>query len=708
MFNRRLMIFIALLALILGSLWWSWQSPIGQSLQTTQGTLSAARYSQDLNGSWNQFSSLRQAWTAESQPPKGDQIQSLLAHKPPVILPSSERISVVTKRFRIPGEWSSRTMQMTFNGVQGHATVYLNGVASSQKIGEFEGSGGADEFEIPAKAFFYGEDNILVVELAGSIAQSNTILGSRWPKSGRVTGNIRLDAAVETTIMPPKVDVSWRENTAQITVKTSIQHHGFSPEGPWTISGVLSDGSAGIAEQSLTVKAQEGSDHQPVTLTFTVPDAKRWTMQAPFIYQMYLKVTNSKGDFDDLALPLGLRSMALTSGKWVLNDQVVPIKGEALTAQEESRIRNAGQTESWLKSKQQKGINLVYFIGQIPDELWLQAADRVGMGVWAELPVELIPSSRLPQPNVFRKVVAGKMLHPSLWAWTVGKGLAADALAQTYFREAVKEVQPNLAFAIKTTPAVLSELSAEQSLYVQGNKLQGVWGEVTTESLSTSSVPWVQEPFVAGTWSLLMIFLVWMNIQSVTWRYKEISERKPKRRLRSAWFWNGLFVFARQGMLAGLVTSGIFRISIHLNPWLSPLWPGIDLIQAQSPWLIWVMLSMLFMLIRLLQVGVVAPHLPDAPHSVALVYWLERRYHFAVFISIGWALLPWGGPFYIPILGYIFLVFLFLPIRIRDIRRIGGHYRAFLWVPGIIAGVLFIWASFHYADWIYLWHMVRP
>ena len=708
MFNRRLMIFIALLALTLGTLWWSWQSPRGESLQTGQSALSAARYSQNLNGSWDQFSSLRQAWTTESKPPKGNHDQSLMTDRPPVTLPSSERISVVAKRFRIPGEWSSRTMLLTFNGVQGHANVYLNGVASSQKIGEFEGSGGADGFSIPAKAFRYGEDNILVVELAGSTVQRTMFLGSDWPKSGKITGNIRLDAAVETTLMPPQVNVSWIETTAQITVKTSLQHHGFSQEETWTIHGVLSDGSAGIAEQTLTVNAQDGTDNQPVILTFTVPDARRWTRQAPFLYQLYLTVTNSKGDLDDLALPLGLRSIALTSGKWVLNDQVIPIKGVALTAQEESRLRYVGQAESWLKSKQQKGINLVYFIGQIPDELWLQAADRVGMGVWAELPVELIPSSRLPQPNVFGKVVAGKMLHPSLWAWTVGKGLDADALAQTYFREAVKEVQPDLAFAIKTTPAVLSELSAEQSLYVQGNKLQGVWGEVTTESLSTSSVQWVQEPFVAGTWSLLMIFLVWMNIQSVTWRYKEISERKPKRRLRSAWFWNGLFVFARQGMLAGLVTSGIFRIPIHLNPWLSHLWPGIDLIQAQSPWLIWAMLSVLFMLIRLLQVGVVAPHLPDAPHSVALVYWLERRYYFAVFISIGWALLPWGVPFYIPILGYIFLVFLFLPIRIRDIRRIGGHYRAFLWVPGIIAGVLFIWASFHYADWIYLWHMVRP
>jgi len=706
MFNRRLMIFIALLALILGTLWWSWKSPIGESLQTTQSTLSAARYPQDLNGSWNQFSSLRQAWTTESQPPTGNQIQSLLAVGPPVTLPSSQRISVVTKRFRIPGEWSSRTMQITFNGVQGHANVYLNGIASSQKIGEFEGSGGADGFEIPAKAFRYGEDNILVVELAGSAAQSNIILGSSWPKSGKITGNIRLEAAVETTLVPPQVDVSWIDSTAQITVKTSIQHHGFSHEGPWTISGVLSDGSAGVAEQSVTVNAQEGSDNRPVTLTFTVPDAKRWTTQVPFLYQMYLTVTNSKGDLDDLALPLGLRSIALTSGKWVLNDQVIPIKGEALTPQEESRIRHAGQAESWLKSEQQKGINLVYFIGQIPDEFWLQAADRRGMGVWAELPVEFSPSSQLPQPNSFTKVIAGKMLHPSLWAWTVGKGLDADPLAQTYLRKVAIAVQPDLAFAIKTTPAVFSGLSPEQSLYVQGNKLQATWGEVTTESLPTSGAQWAQERYVAGTWALLMIFLVLMNIRSVTWRYKEISERKPKRRLRSAWFWNGLFALTRQGLLGGLVTSGIFHISIHSDPWLSHLWPGLELIQAQSPWLIWAMLSVLFMLIRLLQVGVAAPHLPDNPHSVALAYWLERRYHFAVFISIAWALQPWGVPFYVPMLGYILLTFLFVPIRVRDIRRIGGNYRAFLWAPGIIAGAMLIWVSFHYGDLVYLWHMV--
>ncbi|MGI6119104.1 MAG: glycosyl hydrolase [Desulfosporosinus sp.] len=699
MFNRRLMILITFMVLILGISWWYWQDPVGESLQTGQSALSAVRYSQDLNGSWHKFTSLRQAWTTESEPPTGNHDRST------IILPSSERISVIAKRFRIPGEWASRTMMLTFNGVQGHATVYLNGITSGQIIGEFEGSGGPDGLEIPATAFRYGEDNILIVKLSGSKVQRTMFLGSDWPKAGKITGNIRLEATAETILITPKINITWVDTTAQISVTTYIKHHGLSQSGPWIINGVLSDGSAGIAEQTLQVDALEGTENQQVLLTFTVPNAHRWTIQAPFLYHLYLTVTNSKGERDDLVLPLGLRSVAFTSGEWVLNDQVIPIKGEALTVREESRLRHAGQAELWLKSKKEEGINVVYFIGQIPDELWLQAADRVGMGVWAELPVELIPSRRLPQANVFAKVIAAKMLHPSLWAWTVGKGLDTDALSQTYLRGALQAVQPNMAFAINTSPVIHPALAAEQSLYLQGNKLQGVWGEVTLASPSTTSIQWLQEPYIAGAWSLLMIFLVWMNIRSVTWRYKEISEPKPKRRLRSAWLWNGLHFLARQGMLAGLITSVIFRIPIDFYPWFAHLWPKINLIQAQSPWLIWAVLSVLFIFIRLFQIGVAAPHLPAAPHSLALVYWLERRYYFAVLISIGWALLSMGVSFYIPILGYILLVFLFLPIRIRDIRRIGGHYRALLWVPGIIIGVLIIWASLHYTDWIYMWHM---
>jgi len=708
MFNRRFIFFIVLWVLSLATLWWNWQSSVGESLYAGQSGLSSARLTQNLNGNWNQFSSLRQAWTTESERTQGKNNQSFLTKGTSLVLPSSARFSVVTKRLQIPGEWSSRTMVLTFNGVQGHANVYLNGISSSQKVGEFEGSGGADELEILPKAFLYGEDNILLVELTGSAEQHATLLGSSWPKSGYIKGDISLDAVVETTILTPQVNVNWLETTAQITITTNLLHRGFAQEGPWTVYGVISDGSAGLAEQTIIVNSEESADRQPVTLTFTLPDARRWTMEDPFLYQLHLTVTNSKGDVDDLSLPLGLRTIFLESGNWKLNEQTILISGEALTPQEEYRLRNTGELESWLISERQKGKNLIYFIGQLPDEIWLQTADRVGIGVWAELPVELVPSKRLPQPNVFQDVISEKKLHPSLWAWTVGKGLNSSELAQTYYQQAEKEVQPNLAFALKLIPDLRTGLSEDQSIYIEGPIIKGVWGVVTAETPLTTDVLWAKEVILAGTWAILMIILVWMNIRSVTWRYKEIGDKKPKRRLRNAWLWNGLFVFARVCMVAGLITSGLFRIPIHVNPWFSHLLPGIQLLQAQSPWLIWAMFVELIIFIRILQIGIVIPHLPDTPHEVRLIYWLERRYRWAVFVAIGWALMPWGIPYYVPVVGYILLVCLFLPVRIHDIHRIGGHYRPFLWVPGIIIASLFVWALFYSADWFFLWNMLKP
>lgn len=708
MFNRRFLFFIILWVMTLGVLWWGVQSSEGVSLYSAQSGISSTRFTQNLNGDWNRFSSLRQAWTTESERSQGKNNQSFLTKGSSLSLPSSARFSVVTKRFQVPGEWSSRIMLLTFNGVQGHANVYLNGTSNSQKIGEFEGSGGTNELEILPKAFRYGEDNILLIEFTGSREQRNTLFGSPWPKSGYIKGDIRLDAVVETTILSPQVNVNWLETAAQITVTTDLLHRGFTQDGPWTVYGVISDGSAGLAEQTIIVYPEESADRQPATLTFTLPNARRWTMEDPYLYQLHLTVTNSKGDIDDLSLPLGLRTISFENGQWNLNHQPISISGEALTPEQEYQLRNSGELESWLISERQNGKNLIYFSGQFPDEIWLQAADRVGIGVWAELPVELVPAKRLPQPDVFRKVISEKALHPSIWAWTVGKGLGSGELVQKYYQLAEKEVQPSLAFALGLVPALPTGLSEEQSIFMEGRAIKGTWGEVSVGTSSILNVRWAKERIFAGTWAILMTFLVWMNIRSVTWRYKEIGEKKPKRRLRNAWLWSGLLVFARICMVAGLITSGLFRIPIHENPWLSHLWPGIQLLQTQSPWLIWAMITGFIIFIRILQIGVVVPRLPDTPHEIGLIYWLERRYRWVVFVAIGWALLPWGIPYYAVALGYIVPVFLFTPIRIHDIHRIGGHYRPFLWVPGIIIVSLFVCALFYLEDWFFLWDVLQP
>lgn len=705
MFRYRVISLICLLTLTLGGLWWTWKVPVNLPLpNTTQEISSTQRWELNLGGTWNKFSTLRQAWALETQRISGKTPKYFLTDGEQFQLPASQGFSVATRRFRVPSEWSARAIQFVVSGLKGHATIYLNGVDTLHQIGEIEGSGIRNAIDIPTTAFRYGEDNVLIIQMTASRAQRGSLFSLTWPGLGEITGQVRLQAVVETTLTNPEINVAWQGDDAVVTIETQLIHQTLSESGPWTVSGVLSDGSAEVAQQSLTIKP-DGSSKQAVVLKFDVPGVQRWSNQNPYLYQLLLTVSNSRGDQDNLALPIGLRSVALEEGKWQLNQETLAINGSVLSPEREAQLRNAGEVESFLESEHQKGVNLLYFPGFFPDELWLQTADQMGLGIWVEWPVVMVPESRLPKPAEFRAMLTEASRHPSIWAWTIGKGLENGSKTTEFVKVAENLVAPDLAFALKFNTNPIQGLPPERSLMVQGNSLKGSWGQVINEGKAViKPKPWSQERFVSQVWLGIILILSWMNLRTVSWRYKEIAEKKPKRRLRKAWFWQGWAFQTREATLAGVMTAGLYHIPNDWGPWVSHLWPSLEYIQYQSPWLIWATLSFFFILLRLLQVGMVATHLPDSPNPLGLVYWLERRYRWVVLVALIWALVPFGLPIYTPLAIYFVLNLLFLPFRIRDIHRIGGRYKPFLLLPGLVGVCMILWGISHWADWFFLWH----
>ncbi len=704
MFRFRVISLIVLLAILVGVLWWTWKVPEGLFLPSTQEISSTQRWNQDLSGTWDKFSSIRQAWLTEEQLINGKKPKYSLNSGGQFQLPSNQSFSVAAKRFRIPAEWSARTIQFTASGVKGHATVYLNGEDSVHQIGEFEGSGVQDIIEIPATAFNYGEDNVILIRLTASKAQRESLFSLTWPSEGQITGQIGLQAVVGTALTNPLINVSWDQDNAVVTVTTQLVHYNLSENGPWSVRGVLSDGSAEVAQQSLVVES-DGTPKQTVVLKFDTLGVHRWTRQDPFLYQLHLTVSNSKGDQDDLALPLGLRSLASREGIWQLNQETIEINGSGLSAEKEARLRNAGEIESYIKSQQEKGVNLLYFLGTFPDELWLQAADRLGMGIWVEWPLGMIPASRLPDPGEFRELVSKGSRHPSVWAWTIGKELENTPETTVFIKEAEELSSPNLTFDLRLKDFTIPQFSSEHSILIQGNALKGSWGQVNIkESNSSKPLLWPQERLASQVWAILLVFIYWMNLRTISWNYKEMTEKRPKRRLRRAWYWQGWAFLAREGTLAGVITACFYRLPNDWGTWFSHLWPGLELIRNQSPWLIWAVLTLVLMLLRVLQVGLVSTHLPGSPHPLGLIYWLERRYYWIILVVLLWVLGPFGIPIYIPLETYFVLNLLFLPLRITDIHRIGGYYRLFLVLPGVLGISIAFWVVSHWADWFFLWH----
>lgn len=709
MFKRRIFLLIIIFAAVLGVLAWNWSETPGISLETEKGSVSAERLTLDLQGSWNSYSSLRQAYTTEiNQGNPEDKLNrfSLTAGKE-LGLPSAEKFHVVAKHFQIQPEWSARSVLLQINGVYGEGAIYLNGIDSAHRIGKFENEGGSEEFLLPANALNYGEDNILLIESSAPPSQANTLLGMRWPAKGQIKGDLQLIGTMETSLAVQKVSAQWNNTDAVVSVQIRLNHHSVTEYGPWDIQGVLSDGSAAAATASTQVKAEE-SAVQDVTLTFNVPRARAWSPTDPFNYQLYLTLLNPKGDKDDVSIPLGLSTAMFKDETFVQNGQPLTISGLTLSPEQEARIRNTGNVEEWLTAQKSKGYNLLYFIGSFPDEAWLKGADKIGMGIWAELPPKMVPADRVSNPSVWETMIQKGMLHPSLWAWTVGTGLESDprSLNSTYWENVRLQTQPLPAFAARLTEEPVP--ASIHKVQLAGTYFNGPWGKVVynTEGQTELSQSRPQEKVFSGVWAAWVIIVIIANIGAANWRYREIFERKPKRALRNAWNWQGLALLTREGTLAGLVISLIFNTQVPWANWIPEQWPLWTVLKQQPPLLIWIVLASLLVFLRVLQVGVAAPRMPEAPNPLGLALWLERRYRWIWIPALLWAAQPFGLPIYLPLAAYIGLTLLYLPIRMHDVHKIKGQYRPIMAVPNIFFLVILALAAWRWSDGYYLWHFV--
>ena len=709
MFNRRLLLLIIALGFALGLLIWNWKIPPEIPLKAASGPVSTGRWEMDLTGQWEMYTSLRQAWITETEKGTGVASTHRLTGGTTGYLPSSEEFHVAAKTFRVPAEWNARSLLLQLHGVKGRLSVYLNGMESINRIGTIESEGGIERLEIPVKALRYGQDNLILFELAAPPSQEQTLFGTRFPVKGQITGSISLQAVMETSLENPQLQVQWEKETAKVQVNFLLSHHGFSEYGPWSVQGVISDSSAEVAQATLQVNPDE-NPVQSVSMEFDIPNGRKWSPGDPYHYQLYLTVTNAKGGKDDLAFPIALSSLHFEAGEFLENGKALPIKGQAILPDEEYRVREAGEINTWLKECKDKGYNLLYFVGTFPDELWFQEADKIGIGIWAELPGSaMVPGKRLTQPRVWENLIRAGSLHPSLWAYTAGKGLEVNPRVelQTYEKEVQSLTHPIPSFSVRLTDPLAFQPEYSPT-YTEG-KIQGAWGEVDLPegTLGEPIGKWPKERWASGLWAFFVMIVAWANLAAVNWRYKELNTKKPKRALRMAWFWQGSALICREITLAGVLTSLLFNVKVPWAPWLPNQWPLWEAFRLQSPWLVWLILGLLFTLGRLLQVGVVAPHMPGSPTTMGLALWLERRYLWNWIVALLWALLPWGIPHYIPILVYISLSILFLPLKIRDVRRVGGRYSSFFLVPGFVLTTVCMMSLFRWEDGLYLWRLIQ-
>lgn len=710
MFKRFVLVIIAMFILSLAALTIFWRDPPGMELYSDVPLITADRIIQDLGGKWDSYTSLREAWAQETRLLEhGEEIglQGLIQVNS-IVLPSDKGFHVAAKRFRVTGSWGFKTAQLVLEGLYGKARVFLNGIDEVNILGEVEGAGGTYTLEISPVRLDFSRENILYLELSPADIARTKLFGWLWPELGRITGQIRLEAVTETTIDISRTAVSYDPAQKQIKVGVNIRHHQSLGAGPWSLSGVLKDQEEKIGECLLPFNTA-GQYTQKVDLVFTVPDAKLWSLDNPALYELELTLGNNHGAYDRVQMPIGVRDKGSNPAQGLLNSPQIAVKGQIITQAQEYNLRNKRQITEFMNELKGEGFNLLYFMGFFPSEEWLYTADRLGMGVWLELPVNLTNKGKLPSPAAVEDLILLAEHHPSVLAWTAGKVLEPSAETQEYLQQTQKRINSLPVYNL-ILPGQ-ERHSDTREILLDRNGMTGEWGQIVYKEAAVGKTGpdkgWAGEKALAISWLAVLLFLTIQYLRNLNLGYKDLMNPSPKRKIRRALFWNSLGFVSRMFTLGAIITSLLFRFPPEIPYWLPYDSSILLMIQSQNPYILWLFCSLSLTLLRMLQVGLAASSFSEHPETFGLCCWLERRYHWLILVGMAWVGVSYGLPWFTPLAVYIFLTIILLPLRVRDVWKAGGKYAHLMFLPltvlAVVTGIL-LWQR---EDLFYLVNLIR-
>ncbi len=227
------------------------------------------------------------------------------------------------RTFSVPSDWSGEQITLHFAGVQSAMNVWLNGT----KVGYSEGSMTPAEFKV-THLLKEGE-NRLAVEVFRWSDASMIEAQDFWHLSG-IYRDVFLKAEPNVRIRDffamPKLENDYRDGKLDVTVKLD---NATLSDAKRKVSATLlnADGSvAARATSALLSIAKEGDTETKLTLA--VENAKRWSAEAPNLYQLVLKLEDAAGKHSEfITTKTGFRTVEVSGNHVLVNGKPVLFKG---------------------------------------------------------------------------------------------------------------------------------------------------------------------------------------------------------------------------------------------------------------------------------------------------------------------------------------------------------------------------------------------
>lgn len=337
-------------------------------------------------------------------------------------------VSWYRKRLRLDPALEGKRIFLYFEGVNQVARVYVNGAF----VGDHEGGYTAFAFDITDHVRFGGNENLIAVQVDNSHDPFIPPLSVGFALYGGIyrdvwliaTDPVHIDvcdyASSGVYVTTPRVS----RDLAVARVRGTVANDTPEPKRVRVVSTIVDDEGVRVAQAASTItipaRAKAGFSHE-------LPPVRKprlWSPDDPYLYTVHTEVFEGDTPRDRVRNPLGFRWFRFDP------DSGFFLNGEKLLLRGTNRHQDYEGFGSALSNRQhvrdleiikEMGANFVRLAHYPQDPEVLDAADRLGLLVWEEIPVVnyITVSERFTRnaENMLREMIRQHYNHPSVILW---------------------------------------------------------------------------------------------------------------------------------------------------------------------------------------------------------------------------------------------------------------------------------------------------
>ncbi|HWG42419.1 MAG TPA: glycoside hydrolase family 2 TIM barrel-domain containing protein [Gemmataceae bacterium] len=330
--------------------------------------------------------------------------------------------------FTVPKEWGSQRVLLHFGAVDWEAKVWVNG----KEIGSHRGGYDAFTFDITEALKKEGEQEVIVGVWDPTDAgtqprgkQVNKPGGIFYTPTTGIWQTVWLEPVSQVYIEQMKIVPDMDKGEVHITLT------GKGLIGNLQTWARVSEGEKEIA----TVNGGIGKE-----LVLKVPDAKRWSPQSPFLYDLKVGVRGTRlGTNDEVQSYFGMRKISLGKDdkgvtRLLLNNKFVLQVGPLDQGFWPDGLYTAPTDEALkydIEITKKLGFNMTRKHVKVEPARWYYWCDKLGLLVWQDMPsgdksiggndpdIKRTPESAKDYEEELKHMIDGLRNHPSIVMWVV-------------------------------------------------------------------------------------------------------------------------------------------------------------------------------------------------------------------------------------------------------------------------------------------------